>query len=148
MEGWKISRLLLPVDVRKAKAVMLSAKLDWQPLRVEGTLHWFLNGKDIIKEEDGLIYFGHAFSVKKAAEYILHLGHDGGANMFVDGKSVACMPTLFNPCTRDRTQARVSLAPGTHEIVIAFATAHGRGWGISFTIEALNKGKPVFPVPV
>ena len=64
----------------------------------------------------------------------------------MDGRPVATQPKRQNPCSMDRTQARVKLAKGRHEIMIAFDTDEGYGWGICFSFEYKGKGKPVFPL--
>jgi hypothetical protein len=64
----------------------------------------------------------------------------------VDGRTVATQPARRNPCTQDRTQARVTLDKGIHEIVIAFDTDAGKAEGICFSLEYIGAGAPVFPI--
>jgi hypothetical protein len=68
-----------------------------------------------------------------------HIGHDGGAKLFIDGKPVYCNPTLQNPERPDRAQVSVTLAKGTHEILVAFDLDETRGWGIHLNFSVPEK---------
>ena len=68
-----------------------------------------------------------------------HFGHDGGAKLFVDGKSVYCNPAPLNPARPDRAQVPVSLTKGTHEILVAFDLDEMRGWGIHLNFSMPEK---------
>jgi hypothetical protein len=57
---------------------------------------------------------------------------------------------LLNPALPGRSHVAVKLSQGLHEIVIAFDTAAGRGWGIYFSWELpkaarRQDSKPRFP---
>ena len=145
IRSWKVSRLLPPPDIKTVQPVKLMDPLDWKEICSAPGMPWFVNGRARSNGRDGLLYFGNTFTVKEAGIYILHLGHDGGARLFVNGKAVATQPERQNPCSRERTRARVKLNRGRHEIMIAFDADEGNGWGISFSFENAGKGKPVFP---
>jgi alpha-L-fucosidase len=135
--------------VAAAQAVALSAGLGWAPVRGGGD--GFVNVHDFIAERDGLIYFGNRLTVPRDGTWRLHLGHDGGICVFVDGKAVFCEPALYNPSVPGRSSTMLKLAKGPHELVIAFDTCAGRGWGIFVHFEAVGAvasrrgGKPLFP---
>jgi len=90
--------------------------------------------------------------IAEAGEWLLHAGHDGGVRVFVDGQPVGATVGAINHAPYTRTQARVALAAGEHEIVVALDRAGGRGWGIFVTFEipdeCANGGREqVFPEP-
>lgn len=145
---WQVSKLLPPPDIRTVRPVRLKDPLDWKVVCGEPGASWFVNGQARSNGLDGLLYFGNTFTVEKTGVYIIHLGHDGGARIFVDGRTVATQPKRQNPCLHDRTQARVKLTKGRHKIMIALDTDEGYGWGICFSFEYAGKGKPVFPAVV
>ena len=103
-------------------------------------------------EQDGLVYLGNVFQAPRSGVWTFYLGHDGGAKVFVDGKPVLTVPERLNPAVPGRSKVDLQLAKGQHEIVIAFDTANGQGWGIfvCFGIpkEQRGKDKPKFPEAV
>jgi hypothetical protein len=57
-------------------------------------------------------------------------GKTNGACLFVDGKRVIHRPARINPAYPDRSRARVRLARGKHDILVALDTDNGLGQGI------------------
>jgi len=147
VRSWQVAKLLPPPDIRTIRPVRLKDPLDWKVVRIKPGF-WWVDVPLRSKDRDGLLYFGNAFTVKRTGDYVIHLGHDGGARIFVDGRTVAMQPKRQNPGSQDRTQARVQLAKGRHEIMIAFDTDEGYGQGICFSFEYAGKGNPVFPAVV
>ncbi len=143
---WMLSELMPPRSVDNVEPVKLSDPLAWETVCDHPSVPWFVSGAARAKGRDGILYFGKTFTVETPADYVLHLGHDGGVRLFLDGRSVATQSERRNPCTHDRTQARVNLSQGTHEIVIAFDTDHGNAEGICFSLEYAGEGEPVFPL--
>jgi hypothetical protein len=137
VKAWQLSELQPPAELASVGAVSLTDALGWH----EFVVPWFMPENEFIcvhdffVARDGLVYLLNRFSVEQTSEWILHLGHDGGAKVFVDGREVLCEPTRVNPATRTRSQARVRMERGTHEVVIAFDTDQGNGWGIYFCWE-------------
>jgi alpha-L-fucosidase len=127
---WKVS-LPRPLkgNVRPAKTVRLKDALGWQTIKADG-ITGFVNVHAHYPLADGLVYFLARVKVARSGTWIAHIGHDGGAKMFIDGKSVYCNPTTQNPARPDRAQVPVTLAKGTHEILLAFDLDETRGWGI------------------
>ena len=152
VNSWKVSRLLPKTgDVTTAGKVKLSDKLDWKTVRA-GQPEEFINIHDVHGDQDGLVYLGNVFEAPRSGVWTFYLGHDGGAKVFVDGKPVLTVPERLNPAVPGRSKVDLQLAKGQHEIVIAFDTAHGQGWGI-FVCFGIPKGqrgkdKPKFPVAV
>jgi hypothetical protein len=87
--------------------------------------------------------------VARSGTWIAHIGHDGGAKLFIDGKSVYCNPASQNPARPDRAQMPLTLAKGTHEILVAFDLDEQRGWGIHLNFSVPEKQRTgaggVFP---
>jgi hypothetical protein len=133
--AWKVSKLQnKPAGgVAKAPALRLTAKAGWTTLTTAGD--GFANIHDSVGDRDGLVYFANRFRVTKAAEWTLHVGHDGGCRVFVDGRAVLCAPETRNPAVPGRSSVTLRLAKGTHEVALAFDTAAGKGWGIFLHFE-------------
>jgi len=109
----------------------------------------FVNVNEL-RGPDGIVYLARKVHVAEAGDWILHVGHDGGARVFVDGKPVGTSAGAINPAPISRTAMRVKLAAGEHELVVAFDRAGGKGWGIfvSFEIpEDCDYSKRVKPFP-
>ena len=146
---WKLSKLLpKPGDMTKAGCVKLGDTLGWRSVQA-GQAEGFVNVHDVYGEQDGLVYLGNEFAAPSAGVWTLYVGHDGGIRVFVDGAAVLTVLQTVNPALPGRSKIDVKMARGRHEIVIAFDTANGLGWGIfaCFGIPKGNRGKtkPVFP---
>jgi uncharacterized protein (DUF608 family) len=131
-DGWKASRLMPAGDIATAPYMSLSQRIGWE------TLPAFSNGFVDIHDKlgpDGIVYLTKTIRVAEDCERILHVGHDGGARIFVDGQPVATAPGTINPATGKRTQAPVQLKGGEHEICVAFDRDHGKGWGICVSLQ-------------
>jgi hypothetical protein len=143
-----IASKCLPGSVAEAPCKHLADSLNWTPVRGNP----FVNIHDRTGDADGLAYVGNRFAVAEDGSWTLHLGHDGGIRVFVDGVPVACTPTCSNPAVPAiRTSATVELARGEHEIMIAFDTNNGVNWGLyaSFEIPRTYRvpgRQPAFPI--
>ena len=151
--SWHVSRLMPKTgDVSSAGAVRLSDSMDWKPIEADaaGPSTCMVNVHNVAGDRDGIAYVGRRFRVDRPGTWDLLVGHDGGCRVFVDGKSVICDPARINPARPDRSRATVSLDKGEHEIVCAFDTAAGNGWGLYFRF-AVNPTSRAdrwpFPVP-
>ncbi len=98
----------------------------------------FASIHELFGEADGMVYFVVRLDVPRDGQWRLHLGHDGGARLFVDRRAVLCEPKLVNPSVPGRSQVDLSLAAGEHDLQVAFDTCAGRGWGIFLHVEALG----------
>jgi alpha-L-fucosidase len=130
---WHVSSLQekkTPDAIAQAEAVSLAdSSLSWTKLG-ETSMPGFIDIHPRFHSANGIVYFANRFRTKAAGEWTLHVGHDGGIRLFVDGKPCLCVPATRNPAEPNRSQTNVRLAPGEHEIVIAFDTNCGRGYGI------------------
>ena len=114
-------------------------------------INGFMSVHDEFTDADGMIYFGTAAEAPCDGTWRLHIGHDGGVKVFVDGKDVLTVAKLYNHAIPGRSHADITLAKGKHDIVVAFDLAAGRGWGIYAHVEAQGKQrhsktrKAVFP---
>ncbi len=153
LERWLMSALQVKNgSVAEAPAVPLSAALDWQPIASrEGD--GFVVVREVIADRDGLVYLGTKIAAPADGHWILHLGHDGGVCVFVDGQPVFAEAKCVNPAVPGRSSIPLTLSAGAHELMIAFDTAAGRGWGIFACFEAPKKGrmkgeKPSYPTVI
>ncbi len=148
---WQISDL----RAKPAGGVADTAPVDrqgaqWRTVRTGDD--GFASIHEALGESDGLVYFAIRLDVPCDGQWRLHLGHDGGAKLFVDGRAVLCEPRLVNPSVPGRSSADVSLAVGEHDLQIAFDTCAGRGWGVFLHLEALgdavarDNARAVFPL--
>lgn len=148
--AWHVSRIMPKgAGIARAKCVNMEGETEWTPFD-QGT---FVNlHEHLFDDKDGLVYLANRFTVAERGEWDILLGHDGGARVFVDGKCVLTEPERQNPAKPARSRARVKLAKGQHEVVIAFDLAGGLGWGIFFNWEKPDgkrepQAEPVFPKP-
>jgi len=150
-DGWRISKMLPKTGsvATVPGGSLADAALEWTPVRVGGDGS-MISVHDVYGDRDGIVYLGCRIRAPETADWILSLGHDGGAKLFVDGKEMASAPELKNPCRPDRTSVTMELPRGPHEVVVAFDTSAGRGWGIRFRFQT-PKNKPriqaAFPAP-
>ena len=140
VSGWQLSRLY-ERELADAPCVSLAEAVGWVPT---GALNedWFVDIHGMVRAKKGIVYLANRFKVDQSDEWNLHLGHDGGARLFVDGRCIAEALELRNPGTRSRTVAAVRLEAGVHEIVVAFDPHWGMGYGIAFSFEATGSGTP------
>ena len=130
----------------------LATPLSWS--RTQGyASDGFVNIHERHGDADGIVYLANRFDVSHSARWELSIGHDGGIRVFVDGSSVLAEPETRNPACPDRTQIEMLLDRGEHEVVIAFDTAGGKGWGIfsSWVVPKCEREadtERIFPVPL
>ena len=150
VNSWMISELTErgPNGAADAKYQGADSPLNWRPHWVNGL--GFADVHGIVGSADAIMYFANRFSVSQAGRWEMNIGHDGGMRVFVDGKHVMTEAYTLNPATPGRSKAVVELEKGEHEVVVAFDTAKGRGWGIFFSWEIpeeelKNNPQRIFP---
>ena len=146
---WLVSKLM-PKSVAAAPVVSLTDPIEWHPVYTTPAIPGFANVHALFGNQDGIAYLAKRFRVRKAGKWILHIGHDGGVRVFVNGRTLITEPTLINPAPVFRSRASIALGKGVNEIVVAFDTAGGCGWGIFCCFERVGKlaGRGAFPQPV
>jgi hypothetical protein len=147
IKKWTFS---LPVkavaDISKVPYVAPGKGAAWQPIEASAD---FVNLHARYVDVDAMVYLATTVRAEKAGTWDLLLGHDGPAKVFIDGKALMAQKKLTNPAKPDRTNARVSLSKGTHEIEVAFDLAKGKGWGIFLRFAQIAGMKRVpFPKQV
>ncbi len=142
VEGWLVSRLMTSGSVENSICVGLSEDVGWQVVPVARE---FVSINDLCGP-DGVVYLARKIHVAEAGEWILHIGHDGGIRLFMDGAHLVTAVGTESPAPSSRTQARVAMSAGEHELVIAFDRAGGRGWGIFASFE-MTEGGRLLPFP-
>lgn len=127
--------------------------LNWRSILADtnGASPGMLNIHHHFGGKHGIAYAAIKIKVKQRETWDLCLGHDGGIKVFMDRKTIACVPTRINPSVPDRTVIPITLTQGTHTLQIALDTDEGMGWGIylRFAIPKSRRKpglKPVFPV--
>ena len=135
---WRVGKLQKKPagGLAESKAVVITNA------KVLSTKAGFLNMHPLFESRDGIAHAEAKVRVRQAGEWEIRLGHDGGAKLFVDGKSVAQQLERRNPGTPDRTVARVKLSNGAHTLQVALDTDQGQGWGffVRFAVP-MNKRK-------
>lgn len=130
--SWHVSEVVAKgPELPDAPCRGLDAALDWQ--RTDAGGDGSMNLHERAGREDGIVYLADLFHVPQSGRWTLQVGHDGGVQIFVDGESVLVEPEQKNPAIPGRSQVEVELDEGEHEVVIAFDTAGGFGWGIYFS---------------
>jgi hypothetical protein len=134
--GWKVSRLMPPADVLSAPHVGLDQEAGWEEVwTVDPSEAPAFIGVNALRGPEGIVYLARRVRVGEGCEWILHVGHDGGARVFFDGEPVGGEAGTVNPAPNTRTSAHLNLTAGDHEIVVAFDRSGGDGWGIYVTFE-------------
>jgi len=128
---WQVAKLRPTGDITTIPYVGLDQDAGWQPVP---PLSEFVDVHEVT-EPDGIAYLARTVRAPMDGEWILHIGHDGGVRVFVDGQPVAAQAGLVNPAPYQRTQARVQWPAGEHELVIALDRADGLGWGLYASFE-------------
>jgi predicted dehydrogenase len=155
--SWEVSRKRRKTKdgVAAAPVVSLDERLGWtmQATNGKGAEAGFLNLHSLFGDQDGLVYCGKRFYCSKPGQWDLLLGHDGGIQVFVDGKSVLTAPETVNPAPTERSRVTLKLKKGEHEIIVAFDLNKGKGWGLYARFEvpkAARKGlkQASFPLPL
>ncbi len=145
-KGWQLSDPLPPADITTVPYIGLDQAAGWKPVPSQTE---FVDVNELCDGES-LVYLARTVEAPMAGEWILHVGHDGGVRVFVDGQPVAAEAGLINPAPYQRTQARLHWPAGRHELVIALDRAGGMGWGIYVSFEPAESmqapgRKTVFP---
>ncbi len=130
-EGWQVSAPEPQGDVTAAAYLGLARDAGWQPVE---EVYEFVDVNELCAK-DGIVYLARKVLAPEAGEWILHVGHDGGVRVFVDGQPVAAEAGTVNPAPFLRTEARIDWTAGEHEIVVALDRAGGLGWGIYVNFE-------------
>ncbi len=131
-DGWKASHLMPAGDISVAPYVSLEQKVGWKALPVSTS--GFIDIHDQ-RGPNGIVYLTRKIHVAQVCERILHVGHDGGARIFIDGRPVAAAAGSINPATSTRTQVPVKLKRGEHEICVALDRDNGKGCGICVSLQ-------------
>jgi len=148
--AWQVSRLMRKPEGGIAEAgyvglVKRSAR--WKPWTAvpDPQLGPFVNLHSRFGRRDAMVYLAHRLDIRKAGEWELALGHDGGARMFLDGECVLTEPTTRNPAVPARSLVRTRLSRGRHEVIVAFDLANGSGWGIYLQVRKTDAatGEPL-----
>jgi len=134
--GWKVSRLIPPANILSVPYIGTDQDAGWQSVwTADPSEAPALISVNDLRGPDGIVYLAHEVRVVESGEWILHVGHDGGARVFVDGEFVGGEAGTVNPAPYARTSVRLDLAAGEHEIAVAFDRSGGDGWGIYVTFE-------------
>jgi hypothetical protein len=142
-QGWMLSRLMPAMDIASAPPVRLADDAGWESLPVKSE---FVDVHEH-RGPEGIVYLAHKVCVEHDGTWVLHVGHDGGARIFVDGRPVAANAEVMNPAPFLRTQAPLTLTAGEHELVIALDRALGHGWGIFVSFDTPEGEEGDYPHP-
>ena len=151
MKSWQVSELQdKKCGISETPAVSLSDDFNWKKLLIRKS-DGFLDLHFNVGDADGILYIGNKINVPRDGIWRFYLGHDGGCKVFLDGITMLIAANVVNPAIPGRSFVDLELKTGEHELMIAFDTAEGRGWGIftAFGIPVNQRKidkKPVFPV--
>lgn len=151
--SWQVSELKSKPSGGIAAATPVEPQsAHWRTVRTDDD--GFASIHEFMGEADGLVSFATCLNVPWDGTWRLHLGHDGGVKLFIDGQAVLCEPRLVNPGMPGRSSVDVPLTAGEHNLQVAFDTCEGRGWGVFLHFEALGNAMArdgamaVFPTAV
>ena len=91
--------------------------------------------------EDPLVYFACRIKCREKMKLAVHLGYDGPAKMWIDGKKAFYDPDGINPAIPDEGTGHFTANAGEHEVVVALGSNSGRAWGIFLRFERLDVTK-------
>ena len=134
-DGWQVSRLMPMADVTKVRHVGLGKEAGWEAVPTNGPCGPMFVDVHAMRGPDGLVYLARRLRVESDCDRILHVGHDGGVRVFLDGQALAATAGTIKPATPTRTHACVKLSRGEHELCIALDRATGEGWGIFVSLQ-------------
>lgn len=128
--------------IAAANLEMIPSSENWKPVTADESGFISIVGDEqgsamheLDHSADRLVYLALQLPVPDAGEWLLHLGHDGGIRVFIDGEPVFCASDLFNPCIPGRSTITRQFTQGIHELVVALDTCNGLGWGIFAHLE-------------
>jgi len=131
-DEWKVSRATPADDITQAPHVGFFDDAGWDPVCADG---WNFMNIHALRRPVGIVYLARHVRVTEDCERILHVGHDGGVRVFVDGRPVAATSGTVSPAPMTRTQTRISLSRGEHEICVALDRDGGKGQGICVSLQ-------------
>ena len=130
-DGWHASRMVSAMDIARAPYQGLASDAGWEKLP-DG---WDMVDIHSRRPGVGIVYLATRFTLDQAAERILHVGHDGGVRIFVDGLPVGATPGKVNPVPVTRTTIPVKLSAGEHELCIALDRCDDSIWGFHASLQ-------------
>lgn len=136
-DGWRVSRLMPPADIHNIACLSLADHAGWED--VPGSSDRVLIHR--MRGTEGIVYLARIIDIPEDCERILHVGHDGSARIFFDGQPVAISTGAVNPIPARRSEARLKLKAGRHEICVALDRMYGRGWGICVSLQRPEQPK-------
>ena len=80
--------------------------------------------------DDKLVYYACPIRCEEPMRLKVCLGYDGPVKVWIDGKACYHDPAGTNPATPDKAKISFVAKAGTHEMVVALGSNHGRAWGI------------------
>lgn len=80
---------------------------------------------------NGDYLFRTSIKAARALSARLALGADSPIRLWVNGAALLHIPDATNPCVPDQYEHPVDLREGDNEIVVAFDSRSGQGWGFS-----------------
>ena len=134
LRHWRVSPILSKTgSLESVQLPAVDTDQKWPKLEAEAG--GFVNVHSVSGDRDGLVFLATRVEAPKDGEWILHLGHDGGCRLFVDGVATFIDGRLRNPAMPGRAQVRLAMPAGPHDLLLAFDLAGGRGWGIFAGVE-------------
>ena len=131
VDGWKASRTMPTCDISMAPYVGPDQDAGWEALpAADGFLD-----VQARRDPNGIVYLTRCIQIEEDCERMLHVGHDGGARIFLDGRPLAATPGTVNPARPTRTQVCVKLRRGDHELCVALDRSGGNGCGIFVSLQ-------------
>jgi uncharacterized protein (DUF608 family) len=134
-DGWRVSRLMPVGDVTAAPHLGLDTDAGWENVPAGGRCGPGFVNIHPLRGPAGMVYVARNIHVEVDGECVLHIGHDGPVRVFVDGEPVAATRGTVKPAPVVRTQVRLRLTRGTHELCVALDRDNGEGWGFFASLQ-------------
>jgi sialate O-acetylesterase len=88
--------------------------------------------------EDVLVWYRCRFTCAEPMRLAVLLGYDGPVKLWVDGRLALHDPKGTNPAVPHARRCPLRAKRGTHEVLVALGSNHGRAWGIFLALERLD----------
>jgi uncharacterized protein (DUF608 family) len=134
-DGWRVSRLMPAGDVTAAPHKGFYEDVGWEDVPAGGRCGPCFINIHPLRGPAGMVYVARPIRVEEEGERILNIGHDGPVRVFLDGAPVAATRGTVKPAPVIRTQVRLHLTRGTHELCVALDRDNGEGWGFFASLQ-------------
>lgn len=139
--AWNVALLKKTGGIAGVTAKQAASLKGWRKGSIENS--YVVLPKPLAKNRDGVFVYKTEVTATKAVDMKLLLGADSPFILWLNGKEVCRDAKATNPCTPAEYNKNVRLAEGKNEVLVAFDTRKGMGWGICMRLEGMSDKEPI-----